>query len=427
MPQPNDSEEKALKQQILGVDGLARATLIETGHGSYHTPVFMPVGTKGTIKAMTSSAVQSDPLNCEILLGNTYHLSSNPTSKFLSSQNGLHNFMNYPGTILTDSGGFQMVSLLKLANITEEGVEFTSPVDSKKMLLKPEDSIQYQHEIDSDIIMVLDDVVHSCKSNFDRNEEATNRTIRWLDRCIQKHKRIKMKRKYSDSEIKRKRPNALFAITQGWLDTSKGGLRDQCLDAFLKKKREENIDGFAIGGLAGGEDKEKFIDVVRHGCNRLPREKPRYVMGVGYPVDLIVCICFGVDMFDCVYPTRTARFGTVFHKNGLVKIKQSQYFEDLGVIDKTCGCKTCNYGQGFSKAVLSFLLKNNPSTAASLLTQHNLFFLLDLMRRCRKAIIEKRFKIFVESFLKQYFEKSEIPSWVTNSLEPLGFTFEENS
>lgn len=337
-------------------------------------------------------------------------------------------------------------------------MNFSSPVDGSKMMLTPEESIRTQHKIGSDIIMMLDDVVHSCQIDMKRYAEATERTVRWLDRCIKEHLEQKairykhaknlplagQKRKLGEQarserqmriETGYQREPALFAILQGWLDCKPGGLRARCLDKFLKPdkeidvsafsekekellgldqagvgtseagpvtalyNRDHYIDGYAIGGLAGGESKEQFIEVVHFCCTRLPPGKPRYLMGVGYPVDVVVSVCHGVDMFDCVYPTRTARFGTAFTRFGLAKVcflslcfgiessllfllliqlKQAKNGIDLSVVDDQCPCTICT--AGYSRAVLHYLLKMCPSTASCLITHHNIVYMLQLTK-----------------------------------------------
>jgi len=228
--------------------------------------------------------------------------------------------MNWKGNILTDSGGFQMVSLLSLAEITEEGVQFQSPTDGTKLMLTPEESMRTQHKIGSDIMMALDDVVHSCSVDAKRFDEATDRTVRWLDRCLKAHQDGGIEDAPKGFKCGPQYQN-LFAIVQGGLDTAPGGMRERCLKAF--ESRDQNIPGYAIGGLAGGEDKKYFWKVVDICCRNLPKGKPRYLMGVGYPLDIVVCTALGVDMYDCVYPTRTARFGSAFTPEGVMKVSET--------------------------------------------------------------------------------------------------------
>ncbi|XP_020612439.1 queuine tRNA-ribosyltransferase catalytic subunit 1-like isoform X2 [Orbicella faveolata] len=263
----------------------ARTAILTLPHYKVETPVFMPVGTQGTMKGLTSK--QLTELDCQIILGNTYHLGMRPGTEILEKAGGLHGFMNWKRALLTDSGGFQMVSLLKLAEITEEGVKFQSPHDGQEMLLTPEKSTEIQNSIGADIIMQLDDVVSSTTTG-PRVEEAMLRSIRWLDRCIAAHARPTEQN--------------LFAIIQGGLDPE---LRKTCVKEMVKR----NTPGIAIGGLSGGEEKSLFCKTVTLCTDLLPKSKPRYLMGVGYAVDLVVCCALGVDMFDCVYPTRTAVSG----------------------------------------------------------------------------------------------------------------------
>lgn len=395
----------------------ARAATLTLPHGSVRTPVFMPVGTKGTIKALSSQQLVDNPLleglhpdiNPEIILGNTYHLASQPGTELLASLGGLHKFMNWPKNLLTDSGGFQMVSLLKLAHITEEGVKFRSPVDDKEMMLTPEESIKCQNEIGADIMMQLDDVVSSVNADQDRFKEATERSVRWLDRCIVAHKRPQEQN--------------LFAIIQGGLDCSSGGMREWCLEEMIKR----DLPGYAIGGLAGGEEKEHFWRVVAHNAARLPAHKPRYLMGVGYPLDLVVCVCLGVDMFDCVYPTRTARFGVALAggcAGGQVKLKLKEHGSSLAPIEEGCPCMACSH---YSRAALHSMFKDGNALAAQLVTKHNISYLMRLMRRLRGAILQGPSSLdhFVQDFLGGMFPPSNrstdpVPSWVVDALATAG-------
>ena len=341
----------------------------------------MPVGTKGAIKGISGPGMCAPPIGAEILLGNTYHLAFRPGADVVRKMGGLHKFMNYGNNILTDSGGFQMVSLLSLAEITEEGVRFQSPSDGTTMMLTPEESIRTQHKIGSDIIMVLDDVVHSCTQDDARFKLATERTVRWLDRCIKAHQEGGKQDAALGFASGPEHQN-IFAIVQGGLDVSAGGLREQCLEAFAQ--RDNHLPGYAIGGLAGGESKEDFWRVVDLCCRRLPKNKPRYLMGVGYPLDIVVCTALGVDMFDCVYPTRTARFGTAFTRTGLLKLKSAKFAKDMDPIDSSCPCHVCKgtelQGSGpYSRSSLHFMLKQG-SAGGNLLTHHNLTYMLTLVR-----------------------------------------------
>lgn len=385
----------------------ARAATVHLPHGKVRTPVFMPVGTKGTVKGLSSGQLVNEEaadLAPEIILGNTYHLALQPGTELLAELGGLHRFMNWKRNLLTDSGGFQMVSLLKLAEIKEEGVTFKSPIDGSEMLLTPEQSIKCQNEIGADIMMQLDDVVSSVTVDASRFEEATFRSVRWLDRCISAHQRPTEQN--------------LFAIVQGGLDLTPGGLREQCVAEMVKR----DLPGYAIGGLAGGEDKDTFWRVVAHGTARLPPHKPRYVMGVGYPLDLVVCVALGADMFDCVYPTRTARFGVALvpTRGGTIRLKAKEFSAAREPVDPTCACSTCRH---YSKAFIHTAFKDNNALAAQLLTKHNISFLMRLMRTMRQAILDgpDEYERFVNNFLLDMFPLGEgIPPWAVDALAHAG-------
>lgn len=383
----------------------ARAGILDLPHGPVRTPVFMPVGTKGTIKGLSPEQLMDDALNPDIILGNTYHLAIQPGTDLVAEFGGLHKFMNWKNNLLTDSGGFQMVSLLKLAEITEEGVQFQSPIDGTKMMLTPEQSITCQNEIGADIIMQLDDVVSSVSVSQERFEEATARSVRWLDRCISAHKRP--------------HEQNLFGIIQGGLDVSSGGMRERCLEEMIKR----NLPGYAIGGLAGGEDKSNFWRVVAHNAVRLPSGKPRYLMGVGYPLDLVVCVALGVDMFDCVYPTRTARFGVALVASGTMRLKAKEFSEQVEPVEKCCPCSTCKH---YTRAVLHVMFKETNPLASQLLTVHNISYMMRLMRTMRQAIIEgpDSFEAYVRNFLKEQFPADDIPLWVVDALHDAGIDLE---
>lgn len=390
----------ALEFTVEATSGYARASTLKLPHGTVLTPVFMPVGTQGSIKGLTSEQLQLPPLDCKIILSNTYHLALRPGTELIADMGGLHNFMNWPRNLLTDSGGFQMVSLLELAEITEEGVTFQSPVDGTRMLLTPEMSIQHQNRIGSDIIMALDDVAPSTINDDARFKEACYRTLRWIDRCIAAH---------ANPETQN-----LFGIVQGGLDVSPGGLRDVCIDGLIQR----DLPGYAIGGLAGGEDKEAFWRVVSKCAKALPANKPRYLMGVGYPVDLVVCSALGVDMYDCVYPTRTGRFGTAMVPSGLLKLRTAEFANDERPIDVTCPCSVC---KDYSRSALHISLKNG-GVAPQLVTYHNLAYMMRLMTTMRNSILEKAFPEFVQDFMKTHYGEKEVPQWVVDALADAGIT-----
>ncbi|KAK4599220.1 hypothetical protein RGQ29_009322 [Quercus rubra] len=286
------------------------------------------------------------------------------------------------------------VSLLHLADITEKGVTFQSPVDGKPMLLTPEESIQIQNRIGADIIMALDDVVKTTITG-PRIEEAMYRTLRWIDRCIAAHKRP--------------HEQNLFGIVQGGLDPV---LRDICVRGLV----DRNLPGYAIGGLAGGESKDSFWRVVAQCTAALPEDKPRYVMGVGYPLDIVVCSALGADMYDCVYPTRTARFGTALVPEGVLKLKHNAMADDTRPIDPTCACMVC---RTYSRAYIHCLVTKD-AMGSQLLSYHNLYYMMKLSRDLHMSIIEGRFPEFVCNFLRIMFPKGDVPEWVCNAMEVAG-------
>jgi len=354
----------------------------------------MPVGTQGSVKALTSQ--QMIDLDCQVILGNTYHLGHRPGPEVIDALGGLHKVMNWKRGILTDSGGFQMVSLLKLAEITEEGVKFQSPHDGSEMVLTPEKSIEIQNQIGADIIMALDDVVSSTTTG-PRVEEAMHRTIRWIDRCISAHKK---------SHIQN-----LFGIVQGGLDEK---LRLQCMEQMIKR----DLPGYAIGGLSGGESKDKFWRVVHLCAPRLPENKPRYLMGVGYAVDLVVCSTLGVDMFDCVYPSRTARFGTALVPSGTIHLKSGEFATDYRPIDDNCKCAVCKQ---YSRAYLHSIATKE-ELSSQLITYHNIAYQMDLMKSIRTAIMEDRYPQFVQEFMITQYPKKDYPGWAKDALEASGIS-----
>ncbi|KAI0977854.1 hypothetical protein GJ496_000283 [Pomphorhynchus laevis] len=364
----------------------ARIATFTLPHATLKTPIFMPVGTQGTIKGLTPEQISK--IGYRMILGNTYHLEHKPGSQLLDSFGGLHQFMNWPNGLLTDSGGFQMVSLSKLMKLSEEGVEFSYPHDENtKLMLTPERSIQIQNRIGADIIMQLDDVVHSETTGY-RVEEAMNRSIRWLDRCIEAHSK-------PDEQ-------SLFPIVQGGLDA-----KFRAISA--KEVCKRNTHGYAIGGLSGGEDKLATCEMISISTDILPRNKPRYAMGIGYAIDLVVFVGLGCDMFDCVYPTRTARFGTaLIDSEHPLNLNKLTFANDHSKIDDSCHCSTC---ESLSRAQLHHILKNG-SNGPQLLTIHNLYYQYSLMNRIREAIECDQYPEFVEKFSSKYFAGSKIPEWV---------------
>ena len=377
--------------KVLHTDGRARYTNLTLPHYDCFTPMFMPVGTQGCVKGLTS--MQLEEIECQVILGNTYHLGQRPGKDLFLECGGLHKFMSWKRGLLTDSGGFQMVSLADLSDVTEEGVTFQSPIDGKSEMLTPEKSMEIQNAIGADIIMALDDVVSSVKISKERFEEATHRTTRWIDRCIKGHKRPK--------------EQALFGIVQGGLDDR---LRDISLKGLLK--RGKDLPGFAISGLAGGEGKEDFCRVLESALPKLPFNKPRYVMGIGYPIDIVICTAFGGDMYDCVFPSRTARFGNALVPEGTLRLKQAQYKTDERKVQDDCDCVCClNYTRKDLNKIAG-----KETEASIVLTYHNLRYLMRLCKQMREAIEKKTFKAFCVEFTKKLYSLEKgVPKWVVDA------------
>jgi len=367
----------------------ARTGLMKLPHYTVELPMFMPVGTQGTMKGLLPDQVKD--AGAQIILGNTYHLGMRPGTELLDQFSGLHNFMKWDRALLTDSGGFQMVSLLELAEITEDGVKFKSPYDGAEIMLTPEKSIEFQNSIGADIMMQLDDVVNVTETEYERFKTATYRTTRWLDRCIAANKN----------------PNTqnLFPIIQGGLFPD---LRKVSLEQLIAR----DAPGYAIGGLSGGEDKDKFWPTVHLCTDHLPRNKPRYCMGVGFAVDLVVCVALGVDMFDCVFPTRTARFGCALVDNGQLNLRQKEFAQDFSPIDENCDCSTC---KNYTRAYLNTIVTKE-TVACHLLSIHNISYLLRLMSTMRESIKKGDFVEFVQNFMAKYYKGKEYPQWIIDSL-----------
>ena len=358
---------------LQGHDGKARAGKIETPRGSIHTPIFMPVGTLGTVKAMTPEELKD--IGAEIILGNTYHLHLRPSDSLVAKLGGLHRFMNWDRPILTDSGGFQVFSLAKLHKRSEEGVRFQSHLDGSSFWLTPEISIGIQENLGSDIMMVFDECPELPASR-EKLQESLELTTRWARRCKEAQKT----------------DQALFGIVQGGGELD---LRRQSLEQMT----EIGLDGYALGGLSVGESKEEMYFVLDHVAHEMPAATPRYLMGVGEPEDLLAGIEAGIDMFDCVMPTRNARNGNLFTSEGKVTIKQAKYREDERPLDPNCNCNTC---QHYSRAYLRHLYQCNEILAMRLNTLHNLHFYLQLMRDSRDAILAGSFSAFRQTRLQQW-------------------------
>ncbi|KAL8666793.1 MAG: hypothetical protein Q9168_007406 [Polycauliona sp. 1 TL-2023] len=380
----------------------ARASILKLPHGPVSLPIFQPVATQASLKGLTPE--QLAQTGCNLCLNNTYHLGLKPGQEALEKIGGAHKLQGWKGNILTDSGGFQMVSLLKLAKVTEEGVRFLSPHDGTPMLLTPEHSISLQNTIGSDIIMQLDDVIATTSPDHARMKEAMERSIRWLDRCIAAHK-------HPDRQN-------LFCIIQGGLDLE---MRKTCCEEMTKR----DTPGIAIGGLSGGEAKDAYCKVVDHCTTYLPQNKARYVMGVGYPEDLVVSVALGADMFDCVWPTRTARFGNAITSSGNLNLRHHSYTTEFTPIDPDCTCKCCRPvsegGLGITRAFIHHVAAKE-TAGAHLLTMHNVHYLLALMGRIRVAIIEDRYPAFLHEYFKRLYagDKSKIPEWAVTALRSVG-------
>ncbi|EAU91219.2 queuine tRNA-ribosyltransferase [Coprinopsis cinerea okayama7 len=361
-------------------------------------PTFMPVATQAAIKGL--SAQQVEALGVSLILNNTYHLNLRPGLDVLNAAGGAHKFQGWNRNLLTDSGGFQLVSLSKFTKITEEGALFASPFTGEPTMLTPEESINIQHTIGADIIMQLDDVVSSLTVG-PRVGEAMERSVRWLDRCIEQHERAGKADKQN-----------LFAIVQGGLDPE---LRDRCLEEMIK--RRDRVAGYAIGGLSGGEEKDTFWRIIKQCADKLPEDRPRYSMGIGFAEDLLVCVALGVDMADCVFPTRTARFGVALTHKGPLNLKLSKHAADFRPIDETCPCPTCT--SKMTRAMLNHIVTHE-TTAAHALTIHNIVFQAQVMGRAREAIINGTFPDYLRSFFRDYFGDSGYPEWCVNALRTVG-------
>lgn len=353
----------------------ARRGIVHTPHGDIQTPVFMPVGTQATVKAVFPEQLKE--MGAEIILSNTYHLYLRPGHELVKEAGGLHKFMNWDRAILTDSGGFQVFSLGKLRKITEEGVKFSSHIDGSKHLLTPEKAIEIQNALGSDIMMAFDECApYPADRTYVKN--SLERTTRWLKRCKDAHKNTENQ--------------ALFGIMQGGMYKD---LRKQSAEEIV----EMDLPGYSIGGLSVGEPKEIMLDVLDECVDYLPKEKPRYLMGVGTPDYLFEGVERGIDMFDCVLPTRIARHGLVMTHDGRVNIKNAKYERDFSPLDPDCDCYTC---RNYSKAYLRHLFKADEMLSAMLLSHHNLHFLVNMMKNIRKSIEEDRFLEYKREFYDRY-------------------------
>lgn len=370
---------------LLATDGAARLGVLDTPHGPVHTPAFMPVGTQGAVKAVLYRDVAD--AGAEIILGNTYHLFLRPGDELIARRGGLHRFIGWDRPVLTDSGGYQIFSLAQRRTITEEGAEFQSHLDGSRHLLTPERAVDIQVRLGADIAMVLDECL-AYPATRDAAAASMERSVRWARRCKERLVRL---RESPDAGVPAANSHqALFGIVQGGVFQD---LRDASADATV----DVGFDGYAIGGLGVGEPVELMYDVVAATARRLPAGQLRYLMGAGTPEDLIECVARGIDMFDCVLPTRNARNGQLFTSQGRINIKNARYAEDDDPIDPACRCYTCRH---HSRAYLRHLYLAGEMTAAALNTLHNLTFYLDTMRRIRDAIAFRTFDAFRQEFLQ---------------------------
>lgn len=361
----------ALKFEILKKSGKSRLGKLHTKHGTVDTPAFMPVGTCGTVKAMLPESVAAT--GAQILLGNTYHLMLRPGADLVEKMGGLHRFMNWDKPILTDSGGFQVMSLTGLRKLTEEGVTFSSHVDGKKFFLSPEESIKIQHKLDSNITMCMDECV-KLPAPHDKVEKSMEMSMRWA-------------RRSRDAFIDRE-GYGIFGIQQG-------GDYEDLRGRSAEKLKAVGFDGYAIGGLSVGEPKEEMMKILDHLKTRMPEDKPRYLMGVGTPEDLVEGVKRGIDMFDCVMPTRNARNGWLFTRYGDIKLRNAKHKHDLRPLDESCDCYCC---RNFSRAYLHHLQKVNEILGARLNTIHNLHYYLNLMKEIREALDQGNFEAWCKKF-----------------------------
>jgi len=369
-------EFKLLKTDESGLTK-ARRGRMKLNHGVVETPIFMPVGTYGSVKAM--SPLELKEIEAQIILGNTFHLWLRPGNDIVAKFGGLHDFMGWDKPILTDSGGFQVFSLGAMRKITEEGVHFSSPINGDKLFLSPEVSMQIQRVLNSDIVMQFDECtpyeIDGRPATSNEAEKSMRMSLRWA-------------RRSKDEFVGGENPNALFGIVQG-------GMFENLRDESLAGLEEIDFPGIAIGGLSVGEPKEDMMRMLAHVGPRLPANKPHYLMGVGTPEDLVAGVSNGIDMFDCVMPTRNARNGWLFTRFGDIKIKNARYKDDKAPLDETCGCYAC---RNFSRAYLHHLHRSQEILGARLNTIHNLHYYLDLMKQMRLALDEDRFPVFVQQF-----------------------------
>lgn len=360
----------------------ARAGLLHTAHGTIATPVFMPVGTQATVKTLTQQDLVN--LRAQIVLSNAYHLYLRPGADLIDRAGGLHRFMNWGGPILTDSGGYQVFSLSARNRISEDGVHFQSHLDGSYHLFSPERVMEIEHALGADIIMVLDECI-AYPSTPEYAAASVKMTLRWADRCMERHQQLAAERSHRPCPL-------LFGIVQGSIYPE---LRQRCARQLVAL----DLPGYAIGGTAVGEPRDRMLAVVEATVSELPTNKPRYLMGVGLPHDLVDAVSRGVDMFDCVVPTRNARNGTAFTHTGRVRLKNASLAEELAPLEAGCTCATC---QHYSRAYLRHLFQSGEILGMRLATYHNLHFYLTLMAEMRQAIIKGRFVAWRSRFLERF-------------------------
>ena len=376
--------------EIKARDGEARFGLLRTPHGEVETPTFMPVGTKGTVKGLTPGDLRS--AGAGVVLGNTYHLYLRPGSDVVREAGGLHGFSGWDGPMLTDSGGYQVFSLSHKRKLSEEGVRFSSVYDGSTHQFTPELTTRVQEELGADVAMVLDECP---PANAPRgyHEESLRRTARWAERCLEVHARG---------------DQALFGIVQG-------GLFPDLREESLRRTVELGFPGYAVGGLSVGESREEMLEMLALVAPNLPAGKPRYFMGIGDPVGILQVIALGVDMFDCVLPTRLARHGMALTADGRMNLKNARFQRDFGPLDPECTCEACT---GFGRAYLSHLVRENELLAHRLVTLHNVHFMGELCRKAREAIRAGEYAGFVEAWISRYTQASGAAPGATRTADP---------
>ena len=360
---------KKMKFNLHNKSEFARRAELDFDRGKIQTPAFMPVGTNGTVKGLTNEDLLET--GSEIILGNTFHLMLRPGDKSIRDLGGLHKFINWNKPILTDSGGFQVWSLGELSKITEEGVKFSSPYDGKKIFMTPEESIKIQENLGSDIVMVFDECT-DYPASYEDAKKSMELSMRWAERC----------------KVAHKSKSALFGIVQG-------GMYKDLREESLNKLIDIDFNGIALGGLSVGESKEEKNEILEFMSNKLPEDKPRYLMGVGTPEDIVEAVRYGIDMFDCVLPTRNARNGQLFTSEGVINIRNAEYKDSDDPIDKNCDGKV---SQNYSRAYLNHLQRTNEMLGSMLATYHNIYYYQSLMKDIRNAIKDNLFAKFLKDF-----------------------------